>query len=260
MKSKRLKIILLLIPLTLCQTTLTVFAEEKQYTSKGFIEFIPDDRPTNPIDPNKPDPNKPVFPWDPITPNHNPNPGTEGPLSLDYASSIDFGKNKITNKDEIYYAEAQYLWNKDHTVRDESSARPNYVQVTDNRGTNAGWSLYVKQDQQLYNEQTENKELKGSQIILSEGVAVSEAEGISRPVTSEVSLVPGKSSLIMKAEKNSGAGTWIERFGTIEEVQINGEKLLKNKAIKLFVPGATPKDAVQYKSKLLWSLINVPMD
>jgi hypothetical protein len=39
--------------------------------------------------------NKPVDPVDPTDPN-GPEPGTPGPLSIDYASSFDFGTQKIS--------------------------------------------------------------------------------------------------------------------------------------------------------------------
>ncbi|MPN38891.1 hypothetical protein SDC9_186416 [bioreactor metagenome] len=72
-------------------------AENKQYDSTGLVEFIPNLDPTVPVDPENPDPEKPVNPIDPTDPN-GPNPGTQGPLSIDYASSLDFGKNRISNK------------------------------------------------------------------------------------------------------------------------------------------------------------------
>lgn len=243
---------------TISQISLSAFAEEKEYESNAVVEFVPDSGPTDPVDPENPDPNKPVFPWDPTTPGNRPNPGTDGPLSLDYASSIDFGKNKITNKDEVYYADAQYLWNESNTEKDESSARPNYVQVTDKRGTNAGWTLLVKQEEQLNNVKTLNKELTGAEIRFTEGQAVSATEGVTAPKTQDMNLAPGVASLVMSASQNAGAGTWVDRFGVIEEMNINGVNTLKNKAITLSVPGKTPKDAVQYRTKLVWILSDAP--
>lgn len=65
--------------------------EPKEYRSNGLVEFIPNVDPTEPVDPENPDPEKPVKPIDPTDP-EGPNPGTQGPLSIDYASSFDFGK------------------------------------------------------------------------------------------------------------------------------------------------------------------------
>ena len=44
----------------------------------------------------------------------------------------------------------------------KSKEGPNYVQVTDNRGTEAGWSLKVKQEGQF--KSTSGKELTGAAI------------------------------------------------------------------------------------------------
>lgn len=75
--------------------TSTVFAadETASYETNGVIAFEADTDPTNPVDPT--DPTSPVEPVDPTDPN-GPNPGTNGPLSIDFASSFQFGKQKIT--------------------------------------------------------------------------------------------------------------------------------------------------------------------
>ncbi|EGO9937517.1 TPA: WxL domain-containing protein [Enterococcus faecium] len=251
----------IMLALTMSQAALPVLADEtKEYKSNGVVEFVPDDSPTDPVDPLDPDPENPVFPWDPTTPDHNPQPGTKGPLSLDYASSIDFGKNKISTKDQTYYAEAQYLWNAAHTEKDESSARPNYVQVTDKRGNNAGWSLTVKQEGQLSNSNTLNKELTGATISFKEGVADTVMEGVTAPETFDFVLTPGQSMNVMNAKENAGMGTWVDRFGTLENMDIEGETVLKDPAITLDVPGKTPKDAVQYSTKLTWVLADTPLN
>lgn len=72
-----------------------VSAEEinMTYKSNGAVTFEPNTDPVNPVDPT--DPDEEVDPVDPTDP-EGPNPGTEGPLSIDYASSLDFGKNKNT--------------------------------------------------------------------------------------------------------------------------------------------------------------------
>ena len=79
----------------------------KEYNTEGTITFeAGDNEITPPVDPENPDPEKPVKPIDPTDP-EGPNPGTQGPLSIDYASSFDFGKNRISNKDQVYFARAQ---------------------------------------------------------------------------------------------------------------------------------------------------------
>ncbi len=79
--------------------TSQTFAEDGgSYTSNGIVEFTPSEEPTNLVDPT--DPTNPVDPIDPTDP-EGPNPGTNGPLSIDYASSLDFGvqKNHVEGSD-----------------------------------------------------------------------------------------------------------------------------------------------------------------
>jgi len=248
-----------LMPIVVGTTTALADDVSHNYQSGGIVQFTPDNSPTKPVDPNKPDPDKPVKPWNPTTPDHKPEQGTDGPLSLDFASSLDFGNNKITNQDALYYAEPQYFSNDEESDYDPSTARPNYVQVTDKRGTNSGWSLSLKQEGQFKNEKTLNQELTGSAISLNSSEAVSATTGVTAPKTFDnMDLVPNETVKVMTADKDAGAGTWVERFGNIEKVDVEGEMVDKNTAITLSVPGKTPKDAVKYETKLLWTLTDRP--
>ncbi|MCV5434162.1 WxL domain-containing protein, partial [Escherichia coli] len=86
-------------------TGLSAPVSAAEYETNGVVEFTPNTDITKPVNPDNPDPNKPVVPVDPTkidpetNPDGTPNPGTAGPLSIDYASSLDFGKNKISGKD-----------------------------------------------------------------------------------------------------------------------------------------------------------------
>lgn len=241
--------------LTLCSTQF-VFAEDGgTYTTDGTVKFMPSTDPTNPVDPTNPDPDKPVNPVNPD--GTDPTPGTKGPLSIDYASSFDFGMNKISNKTQTYYARAQKY--KGDLVT------PNYVQISDNRGSNAGWTLTLKQNGQFKNDDTLNKVLTGSVIVLTDPKVDSATMNVTAPTAqSTITLDPnGAESLVMTAAKNAGAGTWVDAFGTVETVT---EKDADNndvtaditKAIALTVPGNTPKDAVSYATTLTWTLTDVP--
>ena len=237
-----------------------VNAEEKNYESNAIVEFTPDASINKPVDPVNPDTEKPVEPFDPTTPDtgNKPNEGTTGPLSIDYASSLDFGKNKISNKDEKYYANPQYFFLADGSGPDLTNPKPNYVQISDKRGTNAGWALTVKQETQLTaTKETLNKVLDGSEIKLSQNKAVSNSKAVT-PTAHEVTLVAGDSSNVMSAAEGQGSGTWLSAFGGIEKVEVDGESVDKNTAITLTVPGATPQDAVQYKTVLTWTIADLP--
>lgn len=240
----------------------SVFAAElpAEYESNAVVKFTPDTGKTDPLDPDKPDPSNPVDPWDPTTPDHKPNPGTDGPLSIDFASSIDFGVNKINSDNKQYYANPQYLWNEDMTDFDTATPRPNYVQISDKRGTNAGWNLQVKQNGQFSNVETQNKELTGAQLTLSNGAAASNSTATS-PTTNEKIELPTNGDLqnVMSAAKGAGAGTWVDKFGVIEDVtNTEGDTVKKNKAIELDIPGSTPIDATSYTTTLTWVLSELP--
>ncbi|MFQ7233308.1 MAG: WxL domain-containing protein [Enterococcus hulanensis] len=238
--------------------TAQVNAEEaKEYHSNGVIEFIPSTDPIDPVDPENPDPGNPVQPIDPTNPG-GPNPGTQGPLSIDYASSLDFGKNRISNKDEVYFARAQ----KYQAGKNDS---PNYVQISDNRGTNKGWTLSVKQAEQLKSATpTINNTLIGAQITLTNPTVKSSIlHGIEPTATESISLVPGETEVVTSAEDGTGAGTWATYWGIVEEVEEQDEngtvqKVTVTKDVKLSVPGSTPKDAVKYQTQLVWTLSDVP--
>ena len=72
---------------------------------------------------------------------------------------------------------------------DLTNPKPNYVQISDKRGTNAGWALTVKQETQLTaTKETLNKVLDGSEIKLSQNKAVSNSKAVT-PTAHEVTLV-----------------------------------------------------------------------
>lgn len=247
---------------TVALTTIgsTAFAAEThEYHSHGVVEFQPNTDPTDPVDPENPDPENPVDPTDPTNPGGEPEPGTPGPLSIDYASTLDFGVNKISNKDEVYYARAQH-YGEGH------ADTPDYVQVSDNRGTNGGWTLNVKETGQLTaTTNTLNKVLTGAQIVLKEPEVKSNAVGVVEPTPAqEITLSPdGAESRVMAATTGSGAGTWVDYWGHVESEQETNESGQEQnedvtKSVALSVPGSTPKDAVEYETTLTWVLTDVP--
>lgn len=223
----------------------TVSAAE--YKSNLIVEFSPSNELVKPVDPT--DPSKtledgagPVDPTDPS----GPNPGTEGPLSIDYASSLDFGTQKITSTDQVYNAVAQKFG--DGSSRGDG---PNYIQVTDNRGLETGWSLSVKQQGQFLT--ADNEELTGAELVFSNGV-VNTASISPKPsaVKNSFSLTPdgnGTAVNIMAAKNGEGAGTYVLAFG---------DNSSGGKSISLKVPGKATKYAKKYSTSLLWRLQDVP--
>ncbi|WP_439443143.1 WxL domain-containing protein [Listeria aquatica] len=224
---------------------INAFAEEsvsdtgtKEYKSNAIVEFEPSKDKTDPTDPNNPD-GKPTGPIDPTDPK-GPNPGTNGPLSIDYASSLDFGKQEITSIDKVYKAKAQAF--------SKRTDGPNYVQVTDNRGIEAGWTLKVKQESQF--KTAGNKELTGATITFKNGVVntVSESPKPSLYATS-VTLTPEVETTMMAAKDGEGAGTHVLAFGDDSTAATS---------VELAVPGKTTKYVQKYSTQLTWTLSDVP--
>ncbi|WP_103653040.1 WxL domain-containing protein [Bacillus thuringiensis] len=220
------------------------------YNTHGVLEYLPSTDPTNPVDPL--DPTNPVTPTDPNLPGGiTPDPGdTTGPLSIDFASEFNFGQQKITTVDTIYNAEPQGYKKADGT----STTGPNYVQVTDNRGTLAGWSLEVKQNDDFIAQNatagTSGATLTGASITLKNLKHVSSSPSNASIVGGDTVLVPGQSSgVILGAKVGEGAGTHLIDFG---------DDTSKDSSVTLTVPGKTTKLADTYVASLTWSLTDTP--
>ncbi|WP_317913494.1 WxL domain-containing protein, partial [Carnobacterium maltaromaticum] len=208
--------------------------------TNGTVKFITDTDITNPVDPL--DPEVPVTPVDPVDPEKPVDPGTAGPLSIDFASPLYFDEQKITTNDKNYKAVAQPL--------SDGTTRPNYVQITDKRGGEQGWTLQVKQDSQFVT--TNDKELIGAEISFSNGQPVTASRSaIPSILNASFVLVPGDATAqtVMSAKVNEGAGT---------QLYSAGDDTTKAESVNLFVPGSTTKYADTYTTELTWTLTDVP--
>lgn len=223
------------------------YAADSSVNTTSDVTFKEDTDPVDPVDPV--DPDNPVDPVDPVNP-------TKGPLSIDYASSFHFGEQKISAKDETYYA----VFDKVKGTAGTTVDKPNWVQVTDKRGTNAGWKLQVQQGLQLTTgADATAKELKGAQITLTNATlkTTSDNKATSPAVSSKITLAPGTKADdgtvqpgaaqdVMTATTNQGMGTWIDSFG---------DDSTGNQSISLNVPGASEKvKDGKYTTELTWLL------
>lgn len=218
------------------------FASAEQvatYDSKVNIFFGENSDTTGPVDPDDPD--------EDITPEKDPDgedeieDGTTGPLSIDYASHINFGEVKTSGNTETYTANPVLINGTDE--------RAPYVQVTDNRGTKAGWELQVSQNAQFATE--DDTELTGAELSLANGIinSNSDSDGL---VSSDVTFNEfGVSFPVVKAQDRSGAGTFTNKFGEIAEGKATD--------VSLVVPGDLIIEAdVKYSTELNWSLEDAP--
>ncbi|WP_427813273.1 WxL domain-containing protein [Enterococcus sp. 22-H-5-01] len=240
------KVSFILVSATLLGTALAATtvhaADEANYNSNGVITYAPSEDQTNPVDPLNPD--KPVTPNDPTNPDGKPNPGTNGPLSIDFASSLIFGEQKITSTTETYHAQAQGYTDASGNAQEG----PNYVQVSDNRGKETGWTLKVKQDNQF--KTASAKELTGAKITLANGNVVSNSSSAKPTAVTPITLNPGTEATVMSAANGQGAGTYLTDWGT----DLDSAK----QSISLEVPGSTTKYADSYTTTFTWNLTDVP--
>lgn len=242
---------LLSVPLILISLGLAVKAEAtttQSYDSQGIVGFSTGGGTQPPVDPNIPDPTLPVTPQNPD--GSKPNPGGDGPLTIDFASSFDFGTHDISNQDQTYASKAQRYF-------DSGDLTSNYVQVTDRRGTFSGWELKVKEVAQFTQIATgpqKYRELKGAAIAFNNPVSASLNDQYAPKSQMIQSLIPGVETQIALAETGEGAGTWVIRWGSQENLTQEG----LSPDVTLFVPGTTPKDATAYRTTLNWILSDLP--
>ncbi|WP_242141900.1 MULTISPECIES: WxL domain-containing protein [unclassified Bacillus cereus group] len=219
------------------------FAEEAAtMKSHTDVTFTQNEKPVKPVNP--------VKPGEDVVPNDDPNDphedGTNGPLSIDYVSNFHFGEQKMSGNDKVYTAQLDVVKQKESG---EKTQVPNFVQVTDDRGTNKGWRLTVKQDAQF---KAGENELTGAELKLHNPVANSTIDMKYAPDVKEVTLNPnGATQEVAIAQDGKGMGTWVTHYGT--------DNVEGAKSITLSVPGATAKvkDA-KYETTLTWALEDTP--
>ncbi|HGF7658428.1 TPA: WxL domain-containing protein [Enterococcus faecium] len=210
----------LLISTTILAGTVAVHADDLSGKSTAKIGLT------------KQDPDNPVGPIDPIDPDDNPpsnDPtGNTGDLRIDYISNIDFGTQTISGKTETYIA--------------EKPASLTESQVSDLRGTGAGWHLQVNYDTEKPGFTSEDKTLSGAELTLPSGTAKSVADNkATPPATSEV-VVNDAAQNIMTATANTGLGTWADEMDTAN--------------VSLKVPSGNLVG--DYTATLVWTLSDAP--
>lgn len=172
-------------------------------------------------------------------------PPTAGPLSINYASSVNFGKQEVSGSERTFYAASDTVIK---TQTGETRQTPNFVQVTDLRGTGAGWTLSVRQNGPLTNDN--NVTISGARLSIS-AISVKPQHGEAEMVTemNEQTLDEnGNKQAILTSPEGSGMGTWNVYLGSENDA---------TKAIKLVVPKNQPKEKGNYTTSLTWLLEDV---
>lgn len=181
-------------------------------TSHGYIKLTPGDVTVGPVAPVKP-----------TTPKGDT--GNAGPLTIDNVAPLLFDTHKLEGKEQVY----------------TSSVVGSNVQVTDNRGEEAGWSVQVSQTQ-FKDVVDPLKILKGAKLTLPVGTIETAGTNVSlQPMVYAVEVNETPVTLI-NAAKGSGAGTWVNTFA--------------EKDLKLTVPAGNRNG--EYMSTVTWSLTDAP--
>ncbi|GKS56111.1 WxL domain-containing protein [Serratia marcescens] len=244
----------------------TAFAEEtpeetstevRNVTTDGTIEFTPNEDEELVVILPEGGPDVDIKPEVPIT---------TGPLSIMKAATMNFGSQVISNQDQTYNMIAEKQQKAGTTGEANKVPYVSFAQVQDVRGTNAGWDLQVRMTDFKATKETVNDTLLGSEIsLLSPRIQYEGSTAGNAPVAHAdgLKLIPNASAVsVMKAEKDKGAGVssvvWGNQANLDAQEMDDTVDVVTNSAIQLFVPGATAKDAAQYKSTLTWELSTTP--
>lgn len=259
----------LIIPLAVLSsmvgTCSSAYAEAGSISGPGTIKFE-GEYPQNIVDPENPE----------VTVDPGESPKLEGDLRIDFVPKLDFYQNKISDKDEVYYANAQNFFGA-------TKARGNFIQITDLRQKPTGWTLQLRQEMQFTNNGTKNKEIKGAMLSLDNSWVnstkdLSEAPQLSKEIINIDNI--GASYNLAQASSGHGSGTWSISFGASGENKSNQKNTLEprlnkdgqsvldpifdqkpvyqNKAVSLSIPGTTMVDPVPYITVLTWILAELP--
>lgn len=193
---------------------------------------------------------QPVDPLDPDTQVNPENPPEideeQGFVSLDFVSQFQFGTVGIRSETTTYDALPQKLL---QPADPNDNLRPNYVQVSDRRRENSGWTLRATLREPF--ESDEGHQLTGARILLDNIDVVTSRENVSDPPThkKQAALTVGNAEIIAQAGANQGRGTWVQRFGDRDTM---------DQSVKLEVPISATPQATRYSATILWELSFVP--
>ncbi|EPH93762.1 MucBP domain protein [Enterococcus faecalis 06-MB-DW-09] len=198
-------------------------------------------------------PKDPLYPEIEVDPENKPDLSeNQGPLSIDFVSGFRFGEQVISVQEHTYYANPQRQRLLDeNNATDEIQLRPNYVQISDRRLTDerGGWELSVTQRTQFVS--TNGHELTGAFLTFKNQELASVSEAKEPTIMNEgmLELHPGQKQSLLQANRDTGVGTWIYRFGDKETAE---------SSVGLTVPGITTPRTEGYQAELLWELSAVP--
>ena len=186
------------------------------------------------------DPTDPEIPWVPVGPGDpiDPPTGEKGPLTLDHVSSVAFGEHEIEGTNAVY----------------ESTILRPFIQVSDRRGTGAGWNVTATVSEfETVVEDVTKSTLKGFKLNFSNGSVISTSNSLEPTPSNNVELIAnGDAVNVVTAGVDAGLGTWVNRW-----FPTAGAEEGLNDSVTLEVPaGAATLGA--HTATVTWSLSDAP--
>lgn len=223
-------------------TTTTLAEEGENATSKATIQAVAGGgTPVAPVDPTDPkDPSKPG----PSDPNDGNTTNQTGPLQINYLSNLNFGNDiAITSKT---------------VTANVKNDEPRFFQVSDLRGTAAGWKLNVSLGEFTPTTTTNtSKPITGANITFKTGEAATSNDAVNgadvdaATVAQNVTLSAGSTGVqtLMSADKGTGRGTWLARY-----TKVSGAS--DNENIVFSAPTNSITANTGYQATLTWQLVD----
>lgn len=194
------------------------------------------------------DPKDPLQPDNTIDPDNPPDLGVNrGIISIDFISQFNFGSVPIRSSRTSYSAQPQQLNNAEGDTF--GGKRPNFIQVTDRRAENSGWTLSARLGEDGFVSNDGHK-LRGVELSLNNIDMVTTGSNNSmRPHYWESRALNTGRQTLANAEVNQCGGTWIQRYGDQETMA---------DSVVLEVPSGAVPQATAYTATIHWELSFVP--
>lgn len=219
------KILSLALILSVFGIAANTISAEGSADSEATVSFEANTEPTAPVDPE-----------DPNLPGTGPGTEMEGPLSLDYVPTLDFGVHSITGNIETY----------------EATDTRAYIQITDTRGTAEGWAVSAQLSEFTSTTNVSNT-LPGAVINFNNASLITTQNNASAaPTTGNFALTAGGSTApVVTAGADTGMGTWVNRWFAAD---LGGAS---NNNLTLTVNTANAL-AQSYEATITWTLTAAP--
>jgi len=239
-------------------------------TSNPDVKFrqktINDENNNSLIEPENPTREDTIFP---SSPNEDKRGTNRGPLVIDYVSDFHFGEQIMSGNNVTYYAQPASVYNSADDAKNKQNGItvPNYIQVTDDRGTSAGWTLKVSQTKDFTVDgksvaagTDDGSALRGTTLhIQNLNSFKRDSNGAKLPTTfatgNAVALSNGQpETLFAGAKEGEGTGSIAILAGSAKATPETASK-----SISLDVPGSIKKQkGVLYQAELTWNLEDTP--